>query len=105
MGELDFSDRKENVLNPMDNPEENLKLPLCPRVTKAVALRVPIDVLESLKRVAESRDMPLEVLLRLYIGQGLRQDLTKFFSERVLETIESDEISAILQEIQAETAQ
>ncbi len=96
----------------MNNPEENLKLHLRSRVTKTVALQVPVDVLESLKRVADSRDMPLEVLLRLYIGQGLRQDLTEVFSERVLETtaqvlarhIQSEEeISTILQEIQAET--
>ncbi|PSB17362.1 hypothetical protein C7B65_18990 [Phormidesmis priestleyi ULC007] len=96
----------------MNNPEENLKLHLRPRVTKTVALQVPVDVLESLKRVADSRDMPLEVLLRLYIGQGLRQDLTEVFSERVLETMaqvlarhiqSEEEISTILQEIQAET--
>lgn len=98
----------------MNNPEENLKLHLRPRVTEAVSIQVPVDVLESLRKVADSREMPLEALLRLYIGRGLRQDLTKLFSERVLETtaqvlarhIQSEEeISTILQEIQAETTQ
>ncbi len=56
--------------------------------------------------------MPLEALVKFYIGQGLRQDLAKLFSDRVLETtaqvlarhIQSeDEILAIIQEIQTET--
>lgn len=98
----------------MNNPEENLKLHLRPRVTEAVSIQVPVDVLESLRKAADNREMPLEALLRLYIGRGLRQDLTKLFSERVLETtaqvlarhIQSEEeISTILQEIQAETTQ
>lgn len=98
----------------MNNPEENLKLHLRPRVTEAVSIQVPVDALESLRRVADSREMSLEALLRLYIGRGLRQDLTKLFSERVLETTaqvlarhlqSEEEISTILQEIQAETTQ
>ncbi|MEH2123035.1 helix-turn-helix domain-containing protein [Nostoc sp.] len=64
-----------------------------------------------LKKVAANRDMTLEALLKFYIGQSLRQDLAKFFSERVLEStaevlarhIESkEEILTIIQEIQAE---
>lgn len=97
----------------MNNPEEDLKLHLHPHMTETVSIQVPVTALESLKKVADSRDMPLEALLKLYIGRGLRQDLTKLFSERVLETtaqvlarhIQSEEeISTILQEIQAETA-
>ncbi|WP_424099667.1 hypothetical protein [Moorena producens] len=38
-----------------------------------------------LKKVATSRDMSCEALLKLYIGQGLREDLAKLFSNRVLE--------------------
>jgi hypothetical protein len=57
--------------------------------------------------------MPLEALVKFYIGQGLRQDLAKLFSDRVLETtaqvlarhIQSEEeISTIIQEICFETA-
>jgi len=56
--------------------------------------------------------MTLDALLKFYIGQSLRQDLAKLFSERVLEStaevlarhIESEkEILTIIQEIQAET--
>ena len=54
--------------------------------------------------------MTLEALIKFYIGQSLRQDLAKLFSERVLEStaevlakhIESkEEILTIIQEIQA----
>ncbi|MDT3673888.1 MAG: hypothetical protein RLZZ339_2289 [Cyanobacteriota bacterium] len=56
--------------------------------------------------------MSYEALLKLYIGQGLRQDLTKLFSNRILETtaqvlakhIDSEaEISNIIEEILAQT--
>ena len=56
--------------------------------------------------------MSLESLLKLYIGQCLRQDLAKLFSSSVLEAtaqvlarhIQSEaEISTIIQEIKAET--
>jgi hypothetical protein len=52
-----------------------------------------------------------EALLKLYIGQGLRQDLAKQFGDRVLETTaqvlakhltSETEISTILQEIRCE---
>ncbi len=96
----------------MSNPEQNLNSRLHPRQTEAVSIQVPVDTLESLKKIADSREMTLEVLLSLYIGRGLRQDLSKLFSERVLETTaqvlvrhlqSEEEISKILQEIQAET--
>lgn len=97
----------------MNKPEEELKLHLRPRATETVSIKIPTDTLESLKKVAVSRDMPLEALLKFYIGQGLRQDLAKLFSDRVLETtaqvlarhIQSEEeISTIIQEIRSETA-
>ncbi|MEG4229056.1 hypothetical protein QUA35_23430 [Microcoleus sp. N9_B2] len=57
--------------------------------------------------------MSVEALLKFYIGQGLREDLAKVFSERLLDKtaqvlarhLESaEEISTIIREIQAETA-
>jgi hypothetical protein len=56
--------------------------------------------------------MSLEALLKLYIGQSLRQDLAKLFSNRVLEATaqvlarhlqSEEEISTIIQEIRDET--
>ncbi len=61
----------------MYNPDETLKLRLHPRPTEAVSIQVPIDALESLRKVADSREMSVEALMRLYIGRGLRQDLTQ----------------------------
>jgi len=66
--------RQENFMN---NPEENLKLHLRPRLTEAVSIQVPIHTLKSLKKVADSREMSVEALMKLYIGRGLRQDLTQ----------------------------
>lgn len=96
----------------MKKPEEELKLQLHPRSKETVSLEIPKDTLDSLRKVAASRDMSLEALLKLYIGQSLRQDLAKLFSNRVLEAttqvlarhIQSEEeISTIIQEIRAET--
>lgn len=81
------------------------------RTSETVSLNIPLDTLSSLRKIAAERDMSVEALLKFYIGQGLRQDLAKAFSERVLDrTAEvlarhfnsQDEVSAILQEIKLE---
>ena len=64
--------QKENFMN---NPEEEFILQLHPRPHETVSLEIPKDTLESLKKIALSRDMSYEALLKFYIGQGLRQDL------------------------------
>ncbi|AUS99976.1 hypothetical protein CLI64_06025 [Nostoc sp. CENA543] len=96
----------------MNNPEEEFILQLHPRPNETVSLEIPKDTLESLKKIADSRDMSCEALLKFYIGQGLRQDLAKLFSNRLLEAtaqvlarhIESEaEISNIIQEIRSQT--
>jgi hypothetical protein len=93
--------------------EEGFELRLCPRATTALSLRIPIDTLASLEKVAANRGMSPEALAKLYIGQGLRQDLARLFADRVLETTaqvltrhlqSEEEVSAILREIRGETA-
>ena len=93
--------------------EDGFQLALKPRPMETVTLKVPVDTLEALERVADGRDMSVEALMKLYVGQGLRQDLARRFGERLLEStasvlsrhLESEqEISAILREIQLETA-
>ena len=95
----------------MNKHDEEFELHLKPRTTETVSIKIPTEALESLKKVAANRDMTLEALLKFYIGQSLRQDLAKLFSERVLEStaqvlarhIESkEEILTIIQEIRAE---
>jgi len=97
----------------MNNSEEEIKLQLRPRTAQIVSLNIPIDTLASLEKIAANRDMSVEALLKFYIGQGLREDLAKVFSERLLDKtaqvlarhLESaEEISTIIREIQAETA-
>ncbi|HEX8904924.1 MAG TPA: hypothetical protein VF771_08805 [Longimicrobiaceae bacterium] len=57
--------------------------------------------------------MSLEALIRFYVGHGLRQDLARLYSERLLDIAErvlarhissEDERSAILREIRGEAA-
>ena len=92
--------------------DETPHLKLHPRPKEPVAIDMPTDTLESLRHIAAQRDMSAEALMKLYIGQGLRQDLAKQFADRVLETtasvlarhIESEaEISSILREIRTES--
>ena len=93
--------------------EEGFQLAIKPRAMETVTLSVPVDTLQELERIADGRDMSVGALMKLYVGQGLRQDLAKRFGERLLERtasvlsrhLESEqEISAILREIQLETA-
>jgi len=92
--------------------EEGFALHLRPRPSAALTIEVPADVLASLEKVAASRDMTVEALVKLYIGQELRQDLTRLFADQVLEKtaqvltrhIQSEEeVSVILKEIRVET--
>ncbi len=53
----------------------------CCGVTMLWAIK---DTLESLKRVAVSRDMSLQALLKFYIGQGLRQDVARLFGDQMV---------------------
>lgn len=57
--------------------EEGFELCLRPRPTTTLNLGIPLEVLASLEKVAVQRDMSVEALVRLYVGQGLRQDLSK----------------------------
>jgi hypothetical protein len=93
--------------------EEGFELHLSTRPATDVILRMPEDTLASLRKVAESRDMAVEALVKLYVGQGLRNDLARQFGERVIEKTaqvlsrhlsSEEEISAILQEIRVESA-
>lgn len=96
----------------MNKYDDEFTLKLHPRLQEEVSLNIPTDTLASLQKVAASRDMSFEALLKLYIGQGLRQDLEKLFSNRLLEATErvlakhidsESEVFTILQEIRTET--
>lgn len=55
------------------------------RETTPITINIPLDTLRTLEQVASSRDMSLEAILKLYIGQGLRSDVSQRFADRVLE--------------------
>jgi hypothetical protein len=69
----------------MEKSEEEFVLQLRPRPVTTVSIQIPVDTLASMEKVAASRDMSLQALIKFYIGQGLRQDLAKLFADRVLE--------------------
>lgn len=92
--------------------EEGFDLKLRSRDSKPVTIHIPADTLASLEKISAGRDMSVEALLKLYIGQSLRQDLAKLSTDRVLEKAaqvltrhisSKDEVSAILKEIRVET--
>lgn len=92
--------------------EEGFELKLRSRDSKPVTIHIPADTLASLEKIAAGRDMSVEALLKLYIGQSMRQDLSKLSTDRVLEKTEQvlkqhiqseEEVSAILKEIRVET--
>jgi hypothetical protein len=97
----------------MSNPDEITILRVHPRPSEEVVLSLPKTALASIQQVAETRDMSPEALMKLYIGHGLRQDVARLFSERVLEKTErvlerhihsEEERNAILREIREEAA-
>ncbi len=88
--------------------EEGFDLKVRSRASKPVTIHIPAATLASLEKTAAGRDMSVEALLKLYIGQSMRQDVAKLSADRLLEKtaevltrhIESkDEVSAILKEI------
>jgi hypothetical protein len=61
----------------MNHPEENLQIH--PRPTEIFSISIPVDTVDSLIKVAASRGMSMETLLKFYVGQGLRQDISSLF--------------------------
>jgi hypothetical protein len=65
-------------------------IPTKDRPSKPITIRMPIDVLEDLKRVAPMRDMQgYQALIKFYVRQGLREDLERLWNEERSETLES----------------
>lgn len=83
------------------------------RASESVSIPIPLDTIRSLERVASSRDMPVDALLKFYIGQCLRQDLDRLFGEEVLAATagvlkkhlaSEEEVAAIVESIRGELA-
>lgn len=96
----------------MSQPEFPTELTFRPRPTTSVTLTIPMDTIESLEHMAAQRDMSVEALLKLYIGQGLRHDLAQRFADRVLDLTAQvlarhgqspEQVDTILREIRSAT--
>jgi hypothetical protein len=97
----------------MTDSDDYVVTRVAPRETEIVPLEVPVDALATLRQVAEERDMSLEALLRFYIGQGVRQDISRRYGEHILKNAEralarrfdsAEERAAILREIRGSEA-
>ncbi len=95
----------------MKKPEAEGALRLRPRETESVSLAIPQDTLAALKKVAAKRDMSYQALLKLYMGQGLRQDVAQFFGDQVLDATahvlarhlqSEEEVASVMREIRQE---
>jgi hypothetical protein len=58
-------------------------LTIKPRPSTAITIQVPNDVLTQLQDMAERQNISLNILLKQYIGSGLRQDIAKNYSEHL----------------------
>ena len=65
--------------------EEGFVLKFYPPDTEEVTVKLSTDVVELLEKKAKERDMPLKALLKFYIAQGLRQDLTPAESKELFQ--------------------
>jgi hypothetical protein len=92
--------------------EEGFALRLHPRPSKPITIHIPADTLASLEKISANRAMSVEALLKLYIGQSMRQDLANLSADRVLKKTEQvlkqhirseETVSAILKEIRVES--
>lgn len=99
--------------NTMSQAEFPTELHLRPRPSAPVTLTVPTDTLSTLEAMAANRDMSVEALMKLYIGQGLRQDVAQRFADRVLDLTaqvltrhgqSQEQVDAIVREIRNATA-
>lgn len=63
---------KEEVIT-----EEGFALKLYPRETESISIDISVETIEVLKKKAKERDLPVQALLKFYIGQGLRQDMSE----------------------------
>jgi hypothetical protein len=69
----------------MSPHEEETPLRFQPRPSTNVTIGIPVDTLAALERIATLREMPVEALIKLYLGQGLRSDLAQRFADQVLD--------------------
>ena len=68
----------------MNNPNQEFNLKIKPRPSETVSIKIPLDTLDDLKKIANSRNMSVESLIKFYIGKNLREEITQQFSNQLL---------------------
>lgn len=72
----------------MNSPDEMLdetfELKVNVRSFEAVTVKIPVDTIADLRAIAGKKDMSLEGLIKFYVGQGLRADLTQLRADQTL---------------------
>ncbi len=74
----------------MNSPDETLdetfELKVNGRPSEVVTVTIPTDTLADLRAIAGKKDMSIEGLIKFYVGQGLRADLTQLRADQTLNT-------------------
>ncbi len=72
-------------MNSPDKPlDETFELKVNGRLSEVVTVTIPTDTLADLRAIADKKDMSLEGLIKFYVGQGLRADLTRLRADQTL---------------------
>lgn len=67
---------------------EGYKLRFYDEETAEVSLKIPSETMKVMEKVAKSRSLSVESLLRMFIGRGLRIELAEKFPELQRELFE-----------------
>jgi hypothetical protein len=68
---------------------KKMMIPAKDRPSRPVTIRMPVDLIEDLKRVAPTKGMSgYQSLIKYYVGQGLRDDLELLRHEARMEKLE-----------------
>lgn len=70
----------------MNNTNEDCTLTIKVRPSETVSIKIPLDTLEKLKEIANSRDISVESLIRFYIGKNLREEIREQFSNKLMKS-------------------
>jgi hypothetical protein len=65
---------------------EQVQIHWRPRETDTVTLKLPKSAIASLQQVAETKEMSVDALLKLYISQALRRDLSDLSANQTEDT-------------------
>ena len=70
------------------------------RPMTSITLRIPVDVVESMKSIAQQRGFSgYQTLLKLYLSDGLRKDETQFMADSTARLFASLKKRGVAQEV------